>query len=234
MGSTLGRKAKPRRALVVEPAAARRLLDRLQRTYPDADCELRFENAYQLIIATIQSAQCTDERVNRVTPGLFRRFPDAHALAAADTTDLEELIRTTGFYRSKARSLLGCSNRLAEVHGGEVPRSIEELIRLPGVGRKTANIVLGHAYGVNEGVGVDTHVRRVAGRLGLTASLDPEVIETDLMRLYPRRRWTRVTDTLIFHGRRTCHARRPRCGDCPVFASCSWGDKALTATSKLP
>ena len=193
MGSTLGRKAKPRRARVVEPAAARRLLDRLQRTYPDADCELRFENAYQLIIATILSAQCTDERVNRVTPGLFRRFPDAHALAAADTTDLEELIRTTGFFRSKARSLLGCSNRLAEFHGGEVPRSIEELIRLPGVGRKTANIVLGHAYGVNEGVGVDTHVRRVAGRLGLIASLDPEVIETDLMRLYPRRRWTRCS-----------------------------------------
>ena len=208
MGSTLNRKQLPQ-AQKVAPAAARRLLDRLQRAYPDADCELDFENAFQLVIATILSAQCTDMRVNQVTPGLFRRYPDAGALAAADPAELEELIRTTGFFRSKARSLLGCANRLAEAHGGEVPRSIEELTGLPGVGRKTANIVLGHAFGINEGVGVDTHVRRVAGRLGLTTSEAPEAIEADLMRLYPRLRWTQVTDALIFHGRRTCHAKRP-------------------------
>ncbi len=233
MGSTLNRKQLPS-APKLAPAAARKLLERLSRAYPDADCELDFENAFQLVIATILSAQCTDQRVNQVTPALFRRFPGAGALAAADTAELEELIRSTGFYRSKARSLLGCSSRLAEVHGGEVPRSIEELTRLPGVGRKTANIVLGHAFGINEGVGVDTHVRRVAGRLGLTGSVAPEVIEADLMKFYPRPRWTQVTDVLIFHGRRTCHAKRPRCGDCPVFASCSWADKALTVVAKLP
>ncbi len=232
MGSTLNRKRLPRRPKL-EPAVARRLFNHLERAHPGADCELNFENAFQLVIATILSAQCTDERVNKVTLELFRRFPDAAALAVADTAQLEQLVRTTGFFRSKARSLLGCSSRLAEVHGGEVPKTIAELIRVPGVGRKTANIVLGHAYGINEGVGVDTHVRRVAGRLGLTSSEDPEIIETDLMKLFPQRSWTRVTDTLIFHGRRIYQARRPQCADCPVFASCRWEDKDFFETGQL-
>jgi len=195
-------------------ARARRILDVLERAHPEARCALDYRNAFELAVATILSAQCTDERVNQVTPRLFERYPDARSLAAAPLADVEEIIRSTGFFRAKARSITGFARGLVERHGGEVPRSMEELVPLPGIGRKTANVVLGHAFGVNEGIAVDTHVLRVANRLGLAESGDPAVVEAGLMRLVPRERWTRTTDLVIFHGRKVCDARRPACGVC--------------------
>jgi len=206
-------------------ARTRRLLDALQEIHPGADCELDFKSPWQLVVATILSAQCTDQRVNEVTPGLFRRYPKPAALAGADPAELEALIRPTGFFRSKARSLMGCAKAVVERHQGKVPSTLGELVELPGVGRKTANVVLGHAFGLAEGVAVDTHVLRVSKRLGLTTSEDPLVVEQELMALAPRERWTRTTDLLIFHGRRICHARRPSCGDCPLFPRCPWPER---------
>jgi endonuclease-3 len=192
----------------------------LARLYPDAECALRHDNPFQLIVATILSAQCTDARVNQVTPRLFARYPDARTLAAADPAELEQLIRSTGFYRAKARSLLGMAQALVERHGGEVPADLEALTALPGVGRKTAHVVLGVAFGVPSGIVVDTHVKRVAYRLGLTDSTDPERIEHDLTQIIPRREWINLGHRLIQHGRTVCIARRPRCEACALAGFC--------------
>ena len=200
-------------------ARARKIDARLADAYPDAWCALRHENAWQLLVATILSAQCTDERVNMVTPKLFARYPTAKELAAADVAELEALIHSTGFFRQKAKSLLGVAAATMEEFGGELPWDLDVLVTLPGIGRKTANVVLGTAYGVPSIV-VDTHVRRVANRLDLTREEDPTKIEMDLRDLLPPASWTHFTHRLIHHGRRVCHARKPRCEECPLAALC--------------
>jgi len=199
---------------------AARVYDLLAREYPDARTALEHANPFELAVATILSAQCTDERVNMVTPVLFRRFPEAHALASASQEELEEIIHSTGFFRSKARSLVGMARAVMDEHGGELPRSMAELTKLPGVGRKTANVILGNAFGLDEGVVVDTHVKRLSRRLGLSEAAMPEKIEVDLMELFPRERWTPLSHLLIFHGRKVCVARKPRCRECVVAAFC--------------
>ena len=199
---------------------ARLIYSRLRREYPDAHCELDFRTPYELIVATILSAQCTDVRVNLVTPVFFQRFPTPQSLALADPAEVEELIRSTGFFRNKTRSLIGMATALTGEHGGIVPQEMDQLRELPGVGRKTANVVLGNAYGINVGVTVDTHVTRLAGRLRLTRNSDPERIEPDLMTLFPRKNWTMLSHLLIWHGRRVCSARQPRCEACVVNELC--------------
>jgi endonuclease-3 len=201
-------------------AYALEILSRLRKEYPDAHCELDFQTPLQLLVATILSAQCTDKRVNMVTPELFLSFPRAEDLASAKPEELEDLIRSTGFFRNKTKSLLGMSAAVVERHGGEVPRTMEELVKLPGVGRKTANVVLGNAFATNEGVVVDTHVGRLAIRLGLTNETDPVKVEQILMKLFPRDDWALLSHLLIFHGRRVCIARSPRCGDCVLNDIC--------------
>jgi endonuclease III len=196
------------------------LLDRLLSLYPDAHCALDFTNAFELLCATILSAQCTDKRVNLVTPALFARYPDADALAAASPEELEEIIRSTGFFRNKAKSLIGMAAGLVERHGGEVPADMDALTALPGVGRKTANVILGNAFGRNDGIVVDTHVTRLSNRLALTVESDAVKIEQALMPLFPRDRWTMLSHLLIEHGRQVCDARRPRCGDCVLSDVC--------------
>ena len=208
------------------------LIERLKAAYPDAACALRHEDPFQLLVATILSAQCTDERVNKVTPALFARYPDAQAMKDAPVEDLEELIRTTGFYHNKTKSLLGASRRLAETHAGRVPSTMEELLTLPGVARKTANVVLGTGYGIAVGVVVDTHVYRLSRRLGLTKSATPSDIEQDLMRIVPREEWILFAHLLIHHGRRICIARKPRCALCPVRDLCPSAPYFLSG--KLP
>jgi endonuclease III len=201
-------------------AHALEILARLKKEYPDAHCELDFETPLQLLIATILSAQCTDKRVNMVTPELFRSYPDAKSLASADVGELENMIRSTGFFRNKTKSLLGMSAAVAGKHNGEVPSTMEDLVHLPGVGRKTANVVLGNAFNINEGIVVDTHVGRLAVRLGLTNETDPVKVEQVLMTLIPRDDWTLVAHLLIFHGRRVCLARTPRCESCMLADVC--------------
>ncbi len=196
------------------------VIPRLKAEYPDAKTELDWTNPLELLVATILSAQTTDVRVNGVTKTLFQRYSTAHDYAEADPGELEEEIRPTGFYRNKARSLRGMAHALVEEHGGEVPRTMQELVALPGVGRKTANVVLGNAFGVDEGIVVDTHVRRVSNRLGLTAEQDPEKIEQDLMNVVPREDWTVFSHLLILHGRRICKARKPECPNCPLNDIC--------------
>jgi endonuclease-3 len=203
-----------RRTLVGAGAA----LDRLTPLYPDADTELHYSNPFELLVATILSAQCTDERVNQVTPALFRRYPNARALAAADLSELESLIMPTGFYRAKSRSLAGMSRALVDVHDGQVPVAMDALVDLPGVGRKTANVVLGHALGV-PGLPVDRHVLRVANRLGIARSDDPVVVEQQLCGALPPSRWIIASDTLILHGRRVCRPK-PLCEQCPATDIC--------------
>lgn len=198
----------------------------LKERFPDARCELNYENAYQLLVATILSAQCTDVRVNMVTPVLFARYPTPAELAVANPTDVEEIIRSTGFYRNKTRSLIGMANALVERYRGEVPRTMDELRPIPGVGRKTANVVLGNAYNVNEGITVDTHVLRTTRLLGLTRESEAEKVERDLMELVPREDWTIVSHLLIFLGRRICIARRPQCWECPLNELCPSADVA--------
>lgn len=205
------------------------ILDRLEKIYPDADCELNYRNAFELLIATILSAQCTDKRVNAVTPQLFARYPTARDLAAAKLPEVEGIIRSTGFFRAKAKSITSCAQALVANHGGEVPRDFEAAVKLKGVGRKTASVVLGHAYGIAEGIAVDTHVLRLAARLGLTKHDDPIRVEQDLMKLVPKERWVKTTDLIIFHGRRTCEARKPRCGECGIFDLCAWASKQAYA-----
>ncbi|HJU65797.1 MAG TPA: endonuclease III [Gemmatimonadaceae bacterium] len=201
-------------------AKATEYLTRLRSAYPDARCSLDHRNAFELLVATILSAQCTDARVNMVTPTLFARFPDAGSMAEADQAELEELIRSTGFFRSKAKSLRGMARALVDRHGGSVPSTMEELTRLPGVGRKTANVILGNAFGRNEGIVVDTHVTRLSQRLGLTRETDPVRIEQALLPLFPRDQWTMLAHLLIDHGRAICDARAPRCGECFLADLC--------------
>ena len=196
------------------------IIRRLRIEHPDAHCALDHRNAYELLVATILSAQCTDERVNQVTPALFAKHPDARSLAAEEQETLELLIKPTGFFRNKAKSLLGMARAVVERHGGEVPKTMEELHDLPGVGRKTANVVLGNAFGIDEGIVVDTHVRRVSQRLGLTKQDDPEKIEQELMELVPREDWTDFSHLLIFHGRRICEARKPKHDQCALCELC--------------
>ncbi len=193
---------------------------RLKAEYPNARTELDWTNPLELLVATMLSAQTTDVQVNRVTQSLFAKYGKAEDYAGADPDELEEDIRPTGFYRNKARSLRGMASTLVEEHGGEVPRTMRELVALPGVGRKTANVVLGNAFGVDEGIVVDTHVRRVSGRLGLTQSQDPIKIEQDLMKVVPEEDWTDFSHLLILHGRRTCKARKPDCPNCVLNDIC--------------
>ena len=211
---------KRRRPPARPPIHPSDLLSRLQELYPDARCALDHRNAYELLCATILSAQCTDARVNLVTPTLFARYPTPFELARANPADVEEIIRSTGFFRNKTRSLIGMAQALVSQHGGEVPRTMEELRQLPGVGRKTANVILGNAYSINEGVTVDTHVTRLSRLLGLSSERDAEKIETQLMKLFPRESWGLLSHLLIFHGRNVCIARRPRCSDCALAQLC--------------
>lgn len=210
-------------------ARAGEILDRLEKIHPDAACELTYTNAYELLISTILSAQCTDKRVNAVTPHLFARYPTARDLAGAALPEVEQIIQSTGFFRAKAKSITGCAQALVSEHGGEVPRNFDAAVKLRGVGRKTANVVLGHVYGIAEGIAVDTHVLRLSSRLGLSKNDDPIRVEQDLMKLIPRNRWVKTTDLIIFHGRRVCDARKPRCGACGIFDLCSWESKQAYA-----
>ena len=196
------------------------ILIRLKRLYPEATCTLNYETPVQLLVATILSAQCTDERVNLVTPALFLRFPDAAALADANLADLESLVRSTGFYRNKAKNIQAACRLLVEKYGGQVPKRMEQLLELPGVARKTANVVLGHAYGINMGVTVDTHVKRLSYRLGLTEQTDPIRVERDLMPLLPQEDWENWSIRLIYHGRAVCKARKPECDRCVLADLC--------------
>ena len=196
------------------------LLERLRAAYPEAECALHHDDPFELLIATILSAQCTDERVNMVTPALFARYPGPDAMSRATQEDLEEMVRTTGFFRNKSKSIRGASQKLIEEFGGQVPRTMDELLKLPGVARKTANVVLGVSYGIAEGVVVDTHVARLSRRLGLTKGDGAEAIERDLMEAIPRDSWIAFSHLLIFHGRRICQARKPKCPVCPVQDLC--------------
>lgn len=211
---------RPPRSKAALRAHAATVLARLEGAYPDAHCELDYATPLELLVATILSAQCTDKRVNLVTPALFARFPTAEALAAAGVDEVEELVKSTGFFRNKARSIVGMAQAVVAEHGGAVPRGMDALTRLPGVGRKTANVVLGNAFAVNDGVVVDTHVGRVSLRLALTRETDPVKVEQELMPLFPQERWTLLSHLLIAHGRRICEARTPRCGQCTLADVC--------------
>ncbi len=212
-------------------ARAAEIVAILKATYPDAHCALAHHSPLELLIATILSAQCTDDRVNQVTPKLFAAYPDAAALAKADIADIEEIIRSTGFFRAKARSILTTAGYLVDRHGGKVPSTMHELTALKGVGRKTANVVLGNAFGIDEGIVVDTHVGRLSRRLGLSRHSDPVKVEKDLMKLIDRTDWTLISHLLIFHGRRRCMARKPDCANCELKHLCpsaeSFGSKPV-------
>ena len=204
-------------------ARARAVFRRLRAEYPDARCSLTFRSPWELLVATILSAQCTDDRVNMVTPGLFARFPTPEAFAGATQAEVEAEIRSTGFFRNKARSLIGAARCVLHEHGGEVPRSMDELRRVPGAGRKTANVVLGNAYGIAEGIAVDTHASRLSLRLGLTDTVEPVKAERELIAIVPRRMWTDWTHLLIAHGRAVCTARKPHCDRCVLVDLCPTG-----------
>jgi endonuclease III len=198
---------------------ARQVVRLLAKLYPDAHCALHYDNPLQLLIATILSAQCTDTRVNLVTPGLFARYPDVKAFAEAAPRQLEQAIASTGFFRNKARNIIACCRDILAHHGGRVPSTMEELVKLPGIGRKTANVILGNAFDV-PGITVDTHVGRVSRRLGLTNHTDPAKVERDLMELIPKKEWTMFSHRMIFHGRQICHARKPKCDQCLLAKVC--------------
>ena len=220
LGALPPKAPRPPRSRAALRAHADLLFARLHAAYPDAHCELDFTTPLELLVATILSAQCTDKRVNLVTPALFARFPTAEALAAADVAEVEELVRSTGFFRNKARSVVGMARALVAGHGGAVPREMDALTGLPGVGRKTANVILGNAFGMNEGVVVDTHVGRLAVRLGLTRETDPVRVEQALVPLFPRERWALLSHLLIAHGRAICEARVPKCSACVLADVC--------------
>jgi endonuclease-3 len=203
-----------------DPARVRSIVEGLEELYPEVDCELDRETPFQLICATILSAQCTDDRVNMVTPELFRRYPTPQAMARAPLPALEGIIRSTGFFRQKAKSLKGTATAVLGRFGGEIPKTIAELTTLPGVARKTANVVLGTAYGIAEGIVVDTHIQRLSMRLGLTRATDPKGIEQDLMKVFPREVWIRIGHQIIWHGRRVCFARKPNCAGCTLAPFC--------------
>ena len=210
----------PRETTEAKAARVKKIIAGLRKAYPDAHCELDHTNPLELLIATILSAQCTDKRVNLVTSGLFKKYRTAADYANVNPAELEQDIKTTGFYRNKARNIQAACRKLVERHGGNVPRSMDELTNLDGVGRKTANVVLGNAFAIDEGIVVDTHVARLAQRLGLSRETDPETIEQDVMKLVPRNQWTLFSHWLIWHGRRRCAARNPDCPNCEVKKLC--------------
>jgi endonuclease-3 len=214
------KKAPRRAARRATPEIAAEYYGRLRTAYPHAHCALDHRNAYELLVATILSAQCTDVRVNMVTPALFAKYPDAGALADADRGELETLIKSTGFFRNKSKSLIGMARAVTEKHDGNVPRTMDQLTALPGVGRKTANVVLGNVFGINDGIVVDTHVARLSKRMGLTRDTDPVKIERALMPLFPRDEWMMLSHLLIEHGRRICDAKKPKCGECVLADLC--------------
>jgi endonuclease III len=216
---TVGRGTDPKRVAAI--------LAKLDEAYPAATCELIHENPFQLLISTILSAQCTDVRVNQVTQTLYKKYPNAEAFAHANPSELEQEIRPTGFFRNKTKSIMGASKGIIENFGGQVPRTMEEILTLPGVARKTANVVLGTAYGISSGVVVDTHVIRLSRRLDLTKHGDPKKIEEDLMRVIPKEKWIQFSHQLIWHGRRVCVARTPRCLDCNLESICYSKDKTI-------
>jgi endonuclease-3 len=221
-------KTAKKKSATPNPLAAERIqaiLDRLAEAYPNAECALHHRNAWELLVATVLSAQCTDARVNMVTPSLFRRFPTPADFAAASLPEIEEEIRSTGFYHNKAKSLLGAAKKLISDFHGEVPRTMDELLTIPGAARKTANVVLGVAYGIAEGIVVDTHVLRLSQRLELTKATEPRKVEQDLMQIIPRDRWIAFSHEMIHHGRQVCIARKPRCADCPLETLCNSKDK---------
>jgi endonuclease III len=219
------RPSKGRAARGTDPARVRAILKKLDEAYPMATCELKHENAWQLLVATILSAQSTDVTVNQVTPALFRKYPTPEALAYANPSEVEQEIHSTGFFRNKTKSIMGASKKIVEEFHGQVPRTMEEILTLPGVARKTANVVLGTAFGIASGVVVDTHVMRLTQRLDLTKNTDPKKIEQDLMQVIPRDRWILFAHQLIWHGRRVCHARKPKCIECNLDALCYSKDK---------
>lgn len=230
----LGRKAKAARKLAARPEAigtnperVRAILKKLDEAYPNVTCALEHKNAFQLLIATILSAQCTDERVNQVTKTLFVKYPTPKDFAYANPNELEQEIRPTGFFRNKAKSIMGASKKIVEEFGGEVPRTMDELLGLPGVARKTANVVLGTAFGTADGVVVDTHVTRLANRLDLSRNTDPKKIEQDLMKAIPRNKWILFSHQLIWHGRKVCQARKPKCVECNLESLCYSKDKTV-------
>jgi endonuclease III len=208
---------------------ANEILLRLKALYPDATCSLDYETPVQLLVATILSAQCTDERVNKVTPALFARFPDAATMAVAELTDIEELVKSTGFYRNKAKNIHAACRMIMDSYGGQVPQAFDDLLKLPGVARKTANVVSANAFGVNHGVTVDTHVKRLTYRLGLTEHTDPVRIERDLMKLLPQPDWENWSIRLIYHGRAVCQARKPQCDRCQLADLCPSAGLGLRA-----
>ena len=218
---------KTPKPLAKERVAA--ILDILVKTYPDVVCALNHRNAWELTIATILSAQCTDVRVNLVTPALFKTFPNPKAMASASLPELEELVRTTGFFRNKAKSIKGASQAVVEQFGGKVPQTMEEILKLPGVARKTGNVVLGSWYGIAVGVVVDTHVLRLSKRLELTRNDKPEKVEQDLMKIIPQDHWIQFSHELIHHGRQICIARNPKCAHCPLEALCNSADKTWSS-----
>jgi len=209
------------------PDRVRIILKKLQEAYPDAVCELKHQNAFQLLISTILSAQCTDVRVNQVTQTLYSKYPDANAFAYANPSELEHDIRPTGFFRNKTKSIMGASKKIVEDFHGEVPKSMEEILTLPGVARKTGNVVLGSAFGIPSGVVVDTHVIRISNRLDLTKNQEPKKIEQDLMKIIPQQDWIRFSHQIIWHGRRVCVARNPRCTECNLERVCYSKDKTV-------
>ncbi len=226
------RQAKPRTGAGgqkrgTNPARVRAILEKLDEAYPAAACALKHQNAFQLLISTILSAQCTDERVNQVTPALFAKYPKPADFAYANPAEMEREIRSTGFFRNKTKSIMGASKKLVDEFHGEVPKTMEQLLTLPGVARKTANVVLGTAFGIALGVVVDTHVQRVAGRLDLTKNTDPKKIEQDLIQVIPRDKWILFAHQLIWHGRRVCQARKPRCLECNLERICYSKDKTV-------
>lgn len=229
--------AKPaaKKGSAAEAARITSILDLLDELYPDAHCELDFTSPFELLVAVVLSAQCTDQRVNLVTPALFARFPDPAALMHSDPAELEELIRSTGFFRNKAKNLKGAAKKLVEKFGGQVPRTMDELLTLPGVARKTGNVVLGTAYGIPSGVVVDTHIARLSQRLAMTREEDPVKIEQDLQKLWPKERWIMSGHRLIWHGRRVCFARKPSCGTCRLAPLCpSAGHAADSSETPRP
>jgi len=219
--------AKPGRPGGTDPQRVAAILAKLDEAYPDALCELKHENAFQLLISTILSAQCTDVRVSQVTQTLYKKYPNPKAFAYATPSELEQEIRPTGFFRNKTKSVMGASKAIVEQFGGEVPRTMEEILTLPGVARKTANVVLGTAYGIPSGVVVDTHVQRIANRLDLTRNEDPKKIEQDLMQVIPQERWIQFSHQIIWHGRRVCVARKPKCMECNMESLCYAKDKTI-------
>jgi endonuclease-3 len=217
----------------VDTSNSAAILRILKKTYPDAKCELDFRNPLELTVATILSAQCTDRRVNAVTPALFKKYPTAKALAAADRAELENIIMSTGFFRAKANSILGMAAKVCDEFGGEVPNTLEDLVKLPGVGRKTANVVLGNAFDV-PGITVDTHLGRLSRRFGWTIATDPVKVEFEIMEIFKAKEWTDLSHMLIWHGRRYCHARKPACGACPIAKLCpAFGEGPIDSETAL-